>query len=180
MIRDFLDSPLSVIWVILGFSALLWLWVRYRRGYSSGRANALYVLVLCSGYFLLLLFFAIEPSLAPPAEIDGRVSQVYLRYPIGRTGDHSQFDVTSPNGLRVKLDSERHVAETLRTGDTVYVRYDPLTLDPLRVERLDGSTRLLLVDYHPPRWMTISNWAMLPMFAIGIYSGARGLRSDVP
>lgn len=179
MIRDVLDSPLSVIWVIFGFSALLWLWMRYRCGYSRGRANALYVLVLCSGYFLLLLFFVTEPSLAPPAEIDGRVSQVDLRYPIGRTGDHSRFDVTSPNGLRVELDSEHHVAEILKTGDSVYVRYDPLTLDPLKVERLDGSTRLLLLDYHPPRWMTISNWAMLPLFAIGIYFGARGLRSDV-
>lgn len=110
MIREFLNSPLIVLFVILGFSTLLSLWVRYCRRYSGRKTNALFLLVLSSGYFLALFLFAIEPRLAPAAEIEGRVSQVNLRHPIGRSGDHSQFEVTSPNGLRVTLDDPIYYA----------------------------------------------------------------------
>jgi hypothetical protein len=176
MIRNILDSPLTVLLAILGFSALLQIWVRYRRGYSDRKAAALFLVVLCSAYFLLFLFIAIEPSLAAPAEIEGRVSRVDLRYPIGRTGDHSQFEVTSQNGLRVELDSEHHLAEGFRPGEALYVRYDPLTLDPYTVERVDGSNRQLLFENHPPRWMMPADLAMLALLAVVAIYHARKLR----
>jgi hypothetical protein len=178
VIRNVLDSPLIVLFVILGLSTLLSLWLRHRRGYSNAKASALFLVVFCSGYFLLFVFFVIEPSLAPSAEIQGQVSQINLRYPIGRKGDHSQFEVTSPSGLRVKLDSEHHLAEALEPGETLCVRYDPWTLDPYRVERVDGSNRQLLFENRPPRWMTPTNWAMLLFLGVvGIYK-ARELRPD--
>jgi hypothetical protein len=178
VIRNVLDSPLIVLFVILGLSTLLSLWLRHRRGYSNAKASALFLVVFCSGYFLLFVFFVIEPSLAPSAEIQGQVSQINLRYPIGRKGDHSQFQVTSPSGLRVTLDSEHHLAEGLEPGEAVYVRYDPLTLDPYRVERLDGSKRQLLLENRLPRWMTLANWAMLVLLAALVIYHARKFRLE--
>jgi hypothetical protein len=178
MIRNVLDSPLIFLIVILALSALLSIWMRHRRGYSSRKVSVLFLVVFCSGYFLLFLFFAIEPSLAAPAEIEGRVSQVFLRFPIGRRGDHSQFEVTSPSGMRIKLDSERHLAEDFQIGETLYIRYDPLTLDPYRVERIDGSNRELLFENHPPRWIMPANFAMLVLLALVITYHARKLGPD--
>jgi hypothetical protein len=166
MIRNVLDSPFIFLMIMLALSLLLSICMRHRRGDSSRKASALFLMVFCSGYFLMFLFVAMEPSLAAPAEIEGRVSQVDLRFPLGRRGDHSQFEVTSPSGLRVKLDSEHHLAESLQSGETVYVRYDPLTFVPYRVERLDGSEHQLLFENHFPRWMTVTDWAMLALLAL--------------
>ena len=178
MIRNLLDSPFIFLIAVLTLSTLLSAWGRYRRGYSSTQASALFFVVFCSAYFLLFLFFVMEPSLAAPAEIEGRVSQVNLRFLFGMTGDHGQFEVTSANGLRIKLDSENHIADGLQTGETLYVRYDPLTFDPYTIERLDGSNRQLLFENYPLRWMVAANYVMLFLLAtVGIYH-VRKLRLD--
>lgn len=117
-----------------------------------------------------------EPHLAAPAEIEGRVSQVNLHFPTGRRGDHSQFEVVSPSGLRVTLDSGQHLAENLQIGEMVYIRYDPLTLNPYRVERADASQRQLLLENHLPHWMMIADWAMLLFLAAVATLQARALR----
>lgn len=176
MIRNVLDSPLIFLMVMLALSILISIWIRNRRGYHSRKVSALFLVIFCSGYFLLFLFMVMEPHLTAPAEIEGRVSQVNLHFPMGRRGDHSQFEVVSPNGLRVTLDSEHHLAENLQTGEIVYVRYDPLTLDPYRVERLDGSKRQLLLENHLPRWMMIADWVMLLFLAVVAILQARALR----
>jgi hypothetical protein len=160
---------LLVLWLISCRSRLRW---------SNSRVGAFYLSVYCFGAILLLLF-EIAMSFVGPAEIQGQVSQLNLRFPMGRNGDHSRFEVTSPNGLRLKLASENHIAEHLRIGETVYVRYNPLASEPEKVERLDGPNPRVLFDSRNKaifRFFPLINFAMLLVMATGAIYGIRKFR----
>jgi hypothetical protein len=172
-----------VFTAVISTGVLLFLWMIVRRSrlkWSRGKVEGFCLAVYCFGVALIVLFELMTTVAGRPAEIQGQVSQVNLRYPPGRNGDHSQFEVTSPNGLTVKLLSERHIAERLKIGDVLYVRYDPLTSEPEKVERLDGATRQVLFDYRDVpifRIFTPINCALLVAAAMGGIYGVRKFRA---
>jgi hypothetical protein len=160
-----------VLGLILRRSSLRW---------GNRKVAAFYLSVHCFAFFLIFLFWS-ATSLLPCAEIQGQVSQVNLRYPFPLER-HRQFQVTSPNGLRVKVVSEHHLAELLRIGEIVYVRYDPVTSEPESVARLDGPNRQLLFDsqnYPIFRILRLSDYPVLLAIAIaGIYGVRKFQRGD--
>jgi hypothetical protein len=177
MIWDFEDI---VFVAVISSCLLLFLWMILRRAslkWGNSKVGAFSLSVYCFAFFLIFLFWN-ATSLVPRAEIQGKVSQVNLRYPFPLER-HRQFEVTSPNGLRVEVVSEHHVAELLKIGDAVYVRYDPLTSEPERVERLDAPNRQLLFDsqnYPIFRILSLIDYAILLATAMGGIYGVRKFR----
>jgi hypothetical protein len=161
-----------VLWLNLRRSSLRW---------GNSKVAAFYLSVHCFALFLIFLSWS-ATSLLPRAEIQGQVSQVNLHYPFPLE-HHHQFEVISPNGLRVKIVSEHHVAELLSIGEPIYVRYDPMTSEPESVERLDGSNHQLLFDsQNLPIFHTLRliNYAFLLATAIvGIYGIRKFQRAAV-
>jgi hypothetical protein len=160
-----------VLWMIVRRSRLRW---------SNSKVAAFYLSLHCFAFFLIFLFWSATSAL-PRAEIQGQVSQVNLHYPFPLER-HRQFEVISPNGLRVRIVSEHHVAELLRIDENVYVRYDPVTSEPERVEHLDGSNRQVVFDsqnYPIFGDLRLINLALLVATAIGgIYGVRKFRRSD--
>lgn len=175
MIWDFEDL---FFLAVIGSASLLVLWLILRRaalGWGRSKVAGFYLAMYCFGAFLLILFEVVASTLGP-AEIQGLVSQVDLRFPAGRKGDHSHFEVTSSSGVRVKLASEHHVAEHLSFGEGIYVRYNPLTSEPDKIERLDGSNRQVLFDsrdYPIFRAFLRIDYGMLLVTAVGVIYGIR-------
>jgi hypothetical protein len=179
MIWDFEDIFFAT--VISCFVLLLvWLlWSRSRLGWSNSRTAGFYISAYCLGAFVLVLF-EFSMSFVGAAEIQGQVSHIDLRYPPGRKGDHSRFEVTSPKGLSIKLASENRVAEHVRIGETVYVRYNPLNSEPVKVERFDGANRQVLYDarnFPIFRIFPVVNGLMLLLMALGAIFGFRKFRA---
>jgi hypothetical protein len=178
MIWDFED-----IFFVTVFSCyvVLMLWLMFRSStlkWSNSKVGAFYLSLHCFALFLICLFWS-ATSLLPRAEIQGQVSQVNLRYPFPLER-HRQFEVTSADGLRVAIVSEHRVADLLKVGDPVYVRYDPVTSEPESVERLDGPNRQLLFgsqNYPIFRILRLINFGMILATSIGgIYGTYRFLR----
>jgi hypothetical protein len=160
-----------ILWMIFRGSSLRW---------SNSKVAAFYLSLHCFAFFLIFLFWS-ATSFLPRAEIRGQVSQVNLHYPFPLER-HRQFEVTSLKGLRVTIVSERHIAEALRIGEPIYVRYDPVTSEPESVERFDGASRQTVFDsqnFPILRSFRVANYGFLAATAIGFLYGIRKfLRSD--
>jgi hypothetical protein len=144
MAWDFED----MVWWTVGLIVLsLYLWAKYisgrSMGWGDGKARAFAALSLCAGLFLIGMF-EVAAEFVVPAQIVGTISHTDLR-PSGK-GDHSNFDVRSPDGRVAKVASGHHFVERLETGENVEVLYNRWTSFPYEVERLDGAERELLLE----------------------------------
>jgi hypothetical protein len=123
---------------------LLSFWAVLRRsnlGWSKSKTGAYILSVLCFA-FLLLFLFDLTSCAVLPAEAQSRVSQLGL---LNLPGTRCKFEVTSPDGSRVKLHSI--VTEPFKVGDTVRVTYNPWRSEAYTVERLGVSNPQVLLDY---------------------------------
>ena len=125
----------------------IWLvccWILLRRsslGWSKAKTGAFNLAVICFGFLVLFLFDITSCSLLP-AEVQGRVSQFDL---LNRSGTRCEFEVTSPEGSRVKLHSI--VTGPFNIGDAVRVTYNPWRSEAYTVERLSDAHPQVLFDY---------------------------------
>jgi hypothetical protein len=160
-----------ILWMIVRRSSLEW---------TNSKVAAFCLSLHCFAFFLIFLFWS-ATSFLPRAEIQGQVSQVNLHYPFPLER-HRQFEVASPSGLQVKIVSDHHIAELLRIGETVHVRYDPVTSEPESVERLDRSNHQIVFDsqnYSIFRTLRLINFALLIASALcGMYFVRTFLRRE--
>jgi hypothetical protein len=130
--------------VVMSFTWLLCFWALFRRsslGWSKTKTGAFNLSILCFGFLLLFLFDITSCSLLP-TEVQGRVSQLDI---LNRPGTRCEFEVTSPQGFRVKLHSV--VTHPFKIGDTVRVTYNPWRSEAYTVERLGDSNPQVLLGY---------------------------------
>jgi hypothetical protein len=131
-------------WVVMLSMWLVVFWALLRRsslGWNKAKTGAFNLSVFCFGFFLLFLFDITSCSLVP-AEVQGRVTQLDV---LNLRGTRCEFEVSSPDGFRVKLHSI--VTQPFQIGDTLHVTYNPWRSEAYKVERLDGSDGQVLFDY---------------------------------
>lgn len=171
------DFETAFVFTVGVGALLLYLWAKYYSSdfdFNDPRGKAFKASVVFCALFLIC-GFDIVCGFVAPAEIRGQVSQVELES-AGRS-DHSNFEITSQDGLQVRIASAHNLVALLSIGENLRVTYNPWSSFPYKIECLEGSRSKVLLSNPRHRFI---DWIFLLVFVIGGAYSLRSFRMDAP